>query len=116
MFFTTLHYTTLCCSILTTLNAMLCSAAAVVTESQARPTSRARPCPLNTIELQKRASRFLRMSSDTTMLVAEALYQRGILSYPRWLDTHTAHTHAQLTYIYTPRQTVLTRLHCAELC
>jgi len=56
---------------------------AVVTESQARPTTRARPCPLNTIELQKRASRFLRMSSDTTMKVAEALYQRGILSYPR---------------------------------
>lgn len=53
-------------------------------ESQARPTSRGRPCPLNTIELQKRASRFLRMSSDTTMKVAESLYQRGILSYPRY--------------------------------
>jgi DNA topoisomerase-3 len=58
---------------------------AVVIESQARPTSRSRPCPLNTIELQKRASRFLRMSSDTTMKVAESLYQRGILSYPRYI-------------------------------
>lgn len=64
---------------------MTIAIAAVVTESQARPTSRTRPCPLNTIELQKRASRFLHMSSETTMKVAEALYQRGILSYPRWV-------------------------------
>lgn len=34
-----------------------------------RPTSRYRPCPLNTIELQKRASMFLRMNSETTMKV-----------------------------------------------
>ena len=32
-----------------------------------RPTSRMRPCPMNTIELQKRASRFLNMGSDRTM-------------------------------------------------
>lgn len=56
---------------------------ATVTSCQARPTSRQRPCPLNTIELQKRASNFFKMGSDRTMQVAEALYQRGILSYPR---------------------------------
>ena len=56
---------------------------ATVTRCHARPTTRQRPCPLNTIELQKRASIFLRMGSDRTMQVAEALYQRGILSYPR---------------------------------
>ena len=54
-----------------------------VTFCDSKPTTRQRPCPLNTIELQKRATRFLKMSSDRTMAVAEALYQRGILSYPR---------------------------------
>lgn len=56
---------------------------AVVTQCNERPTTRQRPVPLNTIEFQMRASRFLRMSSDVAMAVAEGLYQRGILSYPR---------------------------------
>ena len=42
-----------------------------------RPTTRIRPTPMNTIELQKRASRFLGLSSDRTMAVAESLYQKG---------------------------------------
>ncbi|XP_078164246.1 topoisomerase 3alpha isoform X2 [Carex rostrata] len=41
------------------------------------------PYPLNTIELQKRASRYFRMSSEQTMKVAEQLYQAGFISYPR---------------------------------
>lgn len=49
----------------------------------AKPTSKFKPYPLATVELQKRASRWLGMSSDRCMKVAEALYQRGILSYPR---------------------------------
>jgi DNA topoisomerase-3 len=56
---------------------------AEVCKCDARSTRRYRPAPLNTVELQKRASTFLHMSSDRTMAVAEALYQRGILSYPR---------------------------------
>lgn len=56
---------------------------ATVKAVDARPTTRQRPFPMNTIELQKKASIFLHMSSDKTMAVAEALYQRGILSYPR---------------------------------
>lgn len=56
---------------------------AKVTKCEPRPTTRQRPTPLNTIELQKRASRFLRMGSEKTMHVAESLYQRGLLSYPR---------------------------------
>ena len=56
---------------------------AVVTKCDERPTSKRRPIPLNTVELQKRASRKFHMSSETTMQVAESLYQRGILSYPR---------------------------------
>ncbi|KAE9604181.1 putative DNA topoisomerase transcription factor interactor and regulator CCHC(Zn) family [Lupinus albus] len=41
------------------------------------------PYPLNTIELEKRASRYFRMSSEHTMKVAEELYQAGFISYPR---------------------------------
>ncbi|KAK4256820.1 hypothetical protein QN277_006496 [Acacia crassicarpa] len=41
------------------------------------------PHPLNTIELEKRASRYFRMSSEQTMKVAEELYQAGFISYPR---------------------------------
>ncbi|KAK4357599.1 hypothetical protein RND71_023209 [Anisodus tanguticus] len=41
------------------------------------------PHPLSTIELEKRASRYFRMSSEQTMKVAEDLYQNGFISYPR---------------------------------
>ncbi|CAL9117466.1 unnamed protein product [Musa textilis] len=41
------------------------------------------PYPLSTVELQKRASRFFRMSSEHTMKIAEELYQAGFISYPR---------------------------------
>ena len=42
-----------------------------------------RPTPLCTVELQKEASRRLRMPSDKAMEIAEKLYQQGYLSYPR---------------------------------
>jgi DNA topoisomerase-3 len=57
--------------------------AAKVIECSARSTSKYKPVPLNTIEMQKRASRYLRISSDEAMAAAESLYQQGILSYPR---------------------------------
>ncbi|XP_021810979.1 DNA topoisomerase 3-alpha isoform X1 [Prunus avium] len=41
------------------------------------------PAPLNTIQLEKRASIYFRMSSEHTMKVAEELYQAGFISYPR---------------------------------
>ena len=41
------------------------------------------PVPLATVEFQKRVSRWLRISSDAAMTIAEKLYQQGILSYPR---------------------------------
>ncbi|KAI8926917.1 DNA topoisomerase [Entophlyctis helioformis] len=54
-----------------------------ITKVEAKPTSKWAPLPLTTIELQKIASRSLRMSSDRVMAVAEALYNQGIISYPR---------------------------------
>ncbi|XP_057856163.2 DNA topoisomerase 3-alpha isoform X2 [Cryptomeria japonica] len=46
------------------------------------------PYPLSTIELQKRASHYFRMSSERTMKVAEELYQWGFISYPRTETDH----------------------------
>jgi DNA topoisomerase IA len=39
--------------------------------------------PLATVELQRRASRFFHMSGDVIMKVAEELYVKGYISYPR---------------------------------
>jgi DNA topoisomerase len=41
------------------------------------------PAPLSTLELQKKCTQYLRMSGDHVMAAAEALYQRGLISYPR---------------------------------
>ena len=56
---------------------------ATVVQCDSRPKTKSRPVPLNTVELQKCASRYLHMDSQRTLDVAEALYQKGILSYPR---------------------------------
>lgn len=56
---------------------------AVVTELVGRPKNKWRPVPLATIELQKRASRFLRLGAEQLMSAAEELYQQGYISYPR---------------------------------
>lgn len=42
-----------------------------------------KPYPLNTVELQKRVARYLHISSEETMKICEALYQKGYISYPR---------------------------------
>lgn len=55
----------------------------VVTHLEGRPKNKWRPVPLATVELQKRASRYLRIGSETLMTVAEELYHQGIISYPR---------------------------------
>jgi DNA topoisomerase-3 len=62
-----------------------CIAAKVakVTKVQQRPTKKWKPLPLTTVELQKMASLFLRMNSKTAMDVAEQLYNKGFISYPR---------------------------------
>ncbi|XP_011011406.1 PREDICTED: DNA topoisomerase 3-alpha-like isoform X1 [Populus euphratica] len=56
---------------------------ATVTKVQQQEKLKYPPYPLSTIELEKRASRYFRMSSEQTMKVAEDLYQAGFISYPR---------------------------------
>ncbi len=56
---------------------------AKVTKVQTKPTSKWRPLPLTTVELQMQGSRFLRINSQQVMNIAERLYQKGFISYPR---------------------------------
>ncbi|KAK9464761.1 DNA topoisomerase [Lipomyces arxii] len=48
-----------------------------------KPTSKWRPLPLTTVELQRRGSLFLGMSAKKVMDIAESLYTKGYISYPR---------------------------------
>jgi DNA topoisomerase III len=78
----------------------IASKTAKVTKMQTKPTSKWRPLPLTTVELQKLGSRLLGMDSQTAMKVmhtlehvmtyianssqiAEDLYTKGFISYPR---------------------------------
>lgn len=54
-----------------------------ITEVKAKIKIRKRPFPLNTVEMQKLASRKLKMQSHRTMTIAEKLYNMGYISYPR---------------------------------
>ncbi|KAL5388782.1 hypothetical protein DPSP01_002887 [Paraphaeosphaeria sporulosa] len=61
----------------------LLSKHAKVTKTQKKPTKKWKPLPLTTVELQKMGSRFLRMTSQEVMKIAEDLYTKGWISYPR---------------------------------
>lgn len=56
---------------------------AKVIKVQTKPASKWKPLPLTTVELQKMGSRFLRMDSQRVMKIAEDLYNKGWISYPR---------------------------------
>ncbi|CAI9636492.1 unnamed protein product [Alternaria burnsii] len=61
----------------------LLSKTAKVIKMAKKPTRKWKPLPLTTVELQKMGSRFLRMTSQDVMKVAEDLYTKGWISYPR---------------------------------
>ncbi|BGP08533.1 DNA topoisomerase [Rhodotorula toruloides] len=54
-----------------------------VTKWETKPTQKWKPLPLTTVELQKSGSRLLRMPPKRVLEIAESLYHKGILSYPR---------------------------------
>ncbi|TGZ83263.1 DNA topoisomerase III [Ascodesmis nigricans] len=54
-----------------------------VTKVQKKPTKKWKPLPLTTVELQKLGSRFLHITSQEVMSIAEKLYTNGFISYPR---------------------------------
>lgn len=56
---------------------------AKVSKVQEKPTRKFKPLPLTTVELQKAATRMLRMSGQQAMTIAEGLYNKGFISYPR---------------------------------
>ncbi|XP_013416438.1 DNA topoisomerase 3-alpha-like [Lingula anatina] len=59
------------------------SPTARVEEVKTKPKSKWRPNPLDTVELEKLASRKLRINAKETMKIAEKLYTSGFISYPR---------------------------------
>ncbi|XP_055450078.1 DNA topoisomerase 3-alpha isoform X2 [Psammomys obesus] len=56
---------------------------ATVVEVRSKPKSKWRPQALDTVELEKLASRKLRINAKETMRIAEKLYTQGYISYPR---------------------------------
>jgi DNA topoisomerase-3 len=56
---------------------------AEVTDLTQQFKTKRKPPPLNTVDLQKLASKKLHFSPSHTMEVAEKLYNKGFLSYPR---------------------------------
>ncbi|CAK7235456.1 DNA topoisomerase [Sporothrix eucalyptigena] len=56
---------------------------AEVVKVQEKPTKRWRPLPLTTVTLQSMATRFLRLTGQQVMTIAEGLYNKGFISYPR---------------------------------
>lgn len=56
---------------------------ALVLKVTKKPKSKWRPVPLDTIELEKAASRKLGINAKETMKIAEKLYSQGFISYPR---------------------------------
>ncbi|XP_016051963.1 PREDICTED: DNA topoisomerase 3-alpha isoform X2 [Miniopterus natalensis] len=56
---------------------------ATVVEVSSKAKSKWRPQALDTVELEKLASRKLRINAKETMRIAEKLYTQGYISYPR---------------------------------
>lgn len=58
-------------------------AVATVTKINSKPKSKWRPVALDTVEMEKLSSRKLHINAKETMQIAEKLYTKGYISYPR---------------------------------
>ncbi|XP_074027448.1 topoisomerase 3-alpha isoform X2 [Leptinotarsa decemlineata] len=56
---------------------------AVVESVESKEKSKWRPLPLDTVEMEKNASRKLKINAKDAMKIAEKLYTQGFISYPR---------------------------------
>ncbi|XP_011293504.1 DNA topoisomerase 3-alpha isoform X2 [Musca domestica] len=56
---------------------------ATVERVTVKPKNKWRPTPMDTVELEKLGSRKLKLSAKEVMTIAEKLYTKGIISYPR---------------------------------
>ena len=65
------------------IHASLSDNSGIITRVEKKNTSKWAPLPLTTVEMQKCGSRLLRIPSAQLMKIAESLYQKGIISYPR---------------------------------
>lgn len=63
-------------------NCLLSDKAKVISVIQ-KPKSKLKPYPLTTVELQKKGTKYLGISSKDIMTIAETLYTKGFISYPR---------------------------------
>ncbi|GFE52804.1 DNA topoisomerase family protein [Babesia ovis] len=70
-------------AVLTLYEACLENPIAKVTHVTNRSTKRYPPLPLDTVEMHKDAARYLKISSHESMRLAEGLYNKGYVSYPR---------------------------------
>ena len=62
---------------------MIADSQPLMTSVKTTQTSQRKPYPLTTIALQKFVSSFFKISSHDLMKIAESLYNRGYISYPR---------------------------------
>ncbi|EDO07718.2 DNA topoisomerase family protein [Babesia bovis T2Bo] len=70
-------------AVLTLYEACLENPMAKVTHVSNRSTKRYPPLPLDTVEMHKDAAMHLKISSHESMRLAESLYNKGYVSYPR---------------------------------
>lgn len=55
----------------------------LVSDVSTKDVEKYKPIPLSTIEFEKLASRKLKISAHKAMEIAEKLYNKGYISYPR---------------------------------
>ncbi|RWS07211.1 hypothetical protein B4U79_07604 [Dinothrombium tinctorium] len=70
---------------------------AKVVDVSSKTRKKWRPTPMDTVQLEKLASKKLKINAKRTMAIAEKLYQQGYISYPR-TETNIFPKEINLTY------------------